>query len=138
MINYGQTVTLNYTGRTKEGEVFDTTEGRDPHSFVLGTDRLITGIERALVGRQIGDTFTIEIPMADAYGEYSETKVQKIPKGYMPGEVYEDQILVARGTNGEDAKIIVKEVLEDHVVVDGNHPLAGMDLVFDIEIVDAI
>lgn len=138
MINYGQTVIINYTGRTREGEVFDTTEGRDPQRFVLGKDRLIKGIEEALVGKEIGEAFTLEIPMADGYGEYSEDKVKTIPKGYMPGEVYEGQILLAKGTNGDDAKIIVKEVLENEVVIDGNHPLAGMDLIFDIEIVDAI
>ena len=56
----------------------------------------------------------------------------------MPGDVEEDQILVARGADGDEARIVVKEVHENHVVIDGNHPLAGMDLIFDIEIIDAI
>ena len=58
--------------------------------------------------------------------------------GRVPGEVYEDQILVARGANGEEARVVIKEIHENHVVIDGNHPLVGLDLVFDIEIVDAI
>lgn len=138
MITIGQTVTVNYTGRIDTGEVFDTTEGTDPHRFTLGKDPLVQGFVEALIGREVGDKFTVNIPKDKAFGEYSSEKVKEIPKGYMPGDVEEEQILVARGADGEEARIVVKEVHEDHVVIDGNHPLAGMDLIFDIEIIDAI
>ena len=138
MLTIGQTVTVNYTGRIDTGEVFDTTEGTDPHRFTLGKDPLVQGFVEALIGREIGDKFTVNIPKDKAFGEYLSEKVKEIPKGYMPGEVEEEQILIARGADGEEARIVVKEVHEDHVVIDGNHPLAGMDLIFDIEIIDAI
>lgn len=139
MVKIGDTVTVNYTGTIKEtGEVFDTTEGRDPHTFKIGHDPLIKGFVNALVGRNVGDRFTFDIPMSEGYGEYQEGKVQRVPRGYMPGEVYVDQILLARGANGDEARVLVMEVADDYVVIDGNHPLAGMNLVFDVEIVDAV
>jgi FKBP-type peptidyl-prolyl cis-trans isomerase 2 len=138
MITIGQTVTVNYTGRIDTGEVFDTTEGTDPQRFTLGKDPLVQGFVEALIGREIGDKFTINIPKDKAFGEYEKEKIKEIPKGYMPGDVEEEQILVARGADGEEARIVVKEVHENHVIIDGNHPLAGMDLIFDIEIIDAI
>lgn len=137
MITIGNTVSLNYEARVKEsGEVFDTTEGRDPYTFRLGTDDLIPGFLESLIGKQAGDKFTVEIPKEKAYGEYSENKITEIAKGYMPGEVEVGQILEARGTNEKSAAVIVVEIKENTVVIDGNHPLAGMDLVFDIEIVN--
>jgi FKBP-type peptidyl-prolyl cis-trans isomerase SlpA len=138
MITIGQTVTVNYTGRVEDGEVFDTTEGSEPHKFTLGKDPLMQGFVDAILGKEVGDKFTVNIPKEKAFGDYDNEKIKEIPKGYMPGEVVEEQILIARGANGEEAKIIVKEVHDDHVVIDGNHPLAGMDVIFDIEIVDAI
>lgn len=136
MITIGKTVSVNYEARVKEsGEVFDTTEGRDPHTFRIGTDELMSGFMEALMGRQAGDKFTVEIPTEKAYGEYSDKKITEVAKGFMPGEVEVGQILEARGTNNKSAAVIVIEIKEDTVVLDGNHPLAGSDLVFDIEIV---
>ena len=138
MITIGQTVSVNFIGKLKDGgEVFDTTEGRDPHTFRLGQDRLMPGFLEALIGKEIGEKFTVEIPKEKAYGEYNEKKITEVPKGFMPGEVEVGQILEARGTNDESAAVVVIEIKEDSVVLDGNHPLAGMDLVFDIEIVNA-
>ncbi len=138
MITSGMTVTVNYTGKIDDGQVFDTTQGRDPFKFVLGVDPLILGFQEAIVGRQIGDKFTVNIPVEKAYGESSEEKIVRIPKTEMPGEVEVDQILVAKGTNEQEVRVIVKEVHDDHVVIDGNHPLAGKDLIFEIEIIEAV
>lgn len=137
MVKIGQSVTLNYTGRLKDGgEVFDTTEGRDPQTFRLGTDPLIEGFQRALIDKQIGDKFTFEVPKDMAYGEYDNEKVTEVSKDLMPGEVEEGQILGAEGPNGT-VRVIVKEIKEETVVLDGNHPLAGQDLEFDVEILNA-
>lgn len=138
MITNGMTVTVNYTGKIEDGQVFDTTQGRDPYKFTLGVDPLIVGFQEALIGRQIGDKFTVEIPVDKAYGEYSDEKVQEIPKNYMPGEVQVDQILIARDDQGNELRVVVKEIHDNHVVLDGNNPLAGKDLTFEIEIVDAV
>ena len=133
------TVTVNYTGKLKQtGEVFDTTDGSEPLSFRMGVDNVVSGFQKAILGRQIGDRFTVDIPREEAYGDYMDEKIKSIPKGYMPGEVEPDQILIARGASGDEARVLVKEVNEEFVVIDGNHPLAGLDLVFDIEVIDAI
>ena len=139
MITNGMTVTVNYTGKLKQtGEVFDTTDGSEPLSFRMGVDNVVSGFQKAILGRQIGDRFTVDIPREEAYGDYMDEKIKSIPKGYMPGEVEPDQILIARGASGDEARVLVKEVNEEFVVIDGNHPLAGLDLVFDIEVIDAI
>jgi FKBP-type peptidyl-prolyl cis-trans isomerase 2 len=138
MITDGMTVTVNYTGKIEDGQVFDTTQGRDPFTFILGVDPLIEGFQEAIVGRQIGASFTVNIPVEKAYGPVMNEKIVSIPKSEMPGEVEVDQILVAKAANEQEARIIVKEVHEEHVVIDGNHPLAGKDLIFEIEIVNAI
>lgn len=136
MIKIGSIVSVNYEARVKEsGEVFDTTEGRDPYTFRIGTDDMMPGFLEAILGRESGERFTVEIPTEKAYGIYSDKKITEIAKGYMPGDVEVGQILEARGTNNKSAAVIVVEVKEDSVVIDGNHPLAGMDLVYDIEIV---
>ena len=138
MITEGMTVTVNYTGKIEDGQVFDTTQGRDPFTFILGVDPLIEGFQEAIAGRQIGANFTVNIPVEKAYGPVEQNKIVSIPKSEMPGEVEVDQILVAKAANDQEARIIVKEVHEDHVVIDGNHPLAGKDLIFEIEIVNAV
>lgn len=138
MITNGMTVTLNYTGKINTGEVFDTTEGRDPYQFIIGVDPLLEGFQEALMGKSIGDKFTVEIPMTKAYGDYKENKKMTVPKDKLSAEVKLDQILVVSSDGHDDFKVIVTEINEENIVVDANHPLAGMDLTFDIEILDAI
>lgn len=134
MITNGNSVTINYTGRVKDGQVFDTTEGRDPQTVVLGETNLLPGFESALIGRQTGDKFTVTLEPEMAFGHFNPEKVVEIDKQHMPGEVEEGQVLVARSEEDEH-RVIVKEIKENTVVLDGNHPLAGMDIIFDVEIV---
>lgn len=136
MIEKGKIVAVNYTGKFPNGEVFDSSEGRDPLKFQVGSGQIIPGFESAILGKNIGDKVTININPQEAYGEVREDLIVKVPMGQMPGEVEVGQSLQAQADNGQAVNVIVKEVNEDHVVIDGNHPLAGEELVFEIEILE--
>lgn len=134
MITQGSTVEVHYTGRFPNNEVFDSSEGRDPLQFQVGTGQIIPGFENALLGKNTGDKVTINIPAVEAYGEVREDLFVQVPNDKLPGEVEVGQTLQADSGNGEPVMVVVEQVNEDHVVINGNHPLAGKDLIFDIEI----
>ena len=135
MIQNGSTVKVHYTGRLTDGEVFDTSEGKDPLSFTVGTGQIIPGFENAIIGKTTGDKVTVNIPAAEAYGEIREDLVVKVPNSQLPGAVEVGMSLQAQAENGMPVNVTVKEVNEDHAVIDGNHPFAGKELIFDIEVV---
>lgn len=135
MIQNGSTVNVHYTGRLTDGEVFDTSEGKDPLSFTVGTGQIIPGFENAIIGKVAGDKVTVNIPAAEAYGEVREDLVVKVPNSQLPGAVEVGMSLQAQAENGMPVNVTVKEVNEDHAVIDGNHPFAGKELIFDIEVV---
>ena len=134
MIQIGSTVNVHYTGKLKSGEVFDSSEGKDPLSFTIGTGQIIPGFENAIIGKNAGDKVTIEIDTKEAYGEYREDLLVKVENDQLPGPVEVGQVLQA-DNGGQPVNVTVKEVNEDHVIIDGNHPLSGTDLIFDIEVV---
>ena len=136
MIIKGSTVGVHYTGKLTTGEVFDSSEGREPLKFQVGSGQIIPGFEEAVLGKQIGDKVTINIQPENAYGEVREDLFVKVPLDKMPGEVQVGQSLQAVGNDNRPVQVVVKEVNEDHILIDGNHPLAGKELVFDIEVVD--
>jgi FKBP-type peptidyl-prolyl cis-trans isomerase 2 len=135
MIQNGSTVNVHYTGRLTDGEVFDTSEGKEPLAFTVGTGQIIPGFENAIIGKTAGDKVTVSIPAAEAYGEIREDLVVKVPNSQLPGAVEVGMSLQAQAENGMPVNVMVKEVNEDHAVIDGNHPFAGKELVFDIEVV---
>ena len=130
------TVTVNYTGRLEDGTVFDSSmvEGREPLKTQLGQGQLIKGFESGLVDMEVGQTKTVEIPANEAYGEYLEYLVQEVPKTQMPGDVEVGTPLMADTQMGT-VRFVVKEVSDETVVLDANHPLAGKNLIFDLEVV---
>ena len=134
MIQIGSTVNVHYTGKLKSGEVFDSSEGRDPLSFTIGSGQIIPGFENAIIGKNVGDKVTIEIEPKEAYGEYREDLLIKVENDQLPGPVEVGQVLQA-DNGGQPVNVTVKEVNEGHVIIDGNHPLSGKDLIFDIEVV---
>jgi peptidylprolyl isomerase len=136
MIEKGNIVSVNYIGKFPNGEVFDTSEGRDPLKFQIGSGQIIPGFENAILGKNTGDKVTININPEEAYGEVREDLIVKVPMDQMPGEVEVGQSLQAQADNGQAVNVIIKEVNEDHVIIDGNHPLAGEELVFEIEILE--
>ena len=135
MIQNGSTVNVNYTGKLTNGEVFDTSEGKEALSFTVGTGQIIPGFENAIIGKNVGDKVTVNISPAEAYGEIREDLYVKVTNEQLPGPVEVGQSLQAQGENGTPINVLVKEINEDHVIIDGNHPLAGKELIFDIEVV---
>jgi len=129
-------VTVNYTGRLEDGSVFDTSmvEGREPMTAKLGQGQLIKGFEDGLIDMSEGDKKTVEIESSEAYGEYLDYLIQEVEKNQMPGEVEVGMPLQAQTEMGV-VQFVVKEIKEDTVVLDANHPLAGKKLIFDLEVV---
>ena len=135
MITQGSTVEVHYTGRFLDGEVFDSSEGKDPLQFEIGSGQIIPGFENAIMGKNIGEKVSVTVSPEQAYGPIREDLLVEVPTDKMPGPVEVGQLLQADGGDGGVVQVIVKEVKEDVIIIDGNHPLAGQDLVFDIEVV---
>lgn len=137
MIEKGNVISVHYVGKLSTGEVFDSSEGKNPITFQVGSGQIIPGFENALIGKNVGDKVTTDvIEPADAYGEVRENLIAEVSKDQMPGEVQVGMMLEAADSNGQSAQVKVTEVKENTVVIDGNHPLAGKEIQFDIEVVD--
>jgi len=136
-IETNSTVTVNYTGKLEDGSIFDTSkvEGREPLKVTLGQGQLIQGFELGLQQMTIGESRTVEIDPENAYGIYNDFMVQEVPKEQMPGEVEVGMQLQAETQMGP-VQFIVKEIKDESVILDANHPLAGKKLIFDLEVVD--
>jgi FKBP-type peptidyl-prolyl cis-trans isomerase 2 len=111
-------------------------EGGAPIEFVIGQGQLIPGFENGILGLSPGDKKTIEIEAVEAYGEYRDELLVTVPKSNAPQGVQVGQSLQANMQNGEMVTFMVREVNDDNVIVDANHPLAGQTLLFDIEILE--
>ena len=135
-VKIGDTVRVNYTGKLVDGSIFDSSlnEGREPLVAKLGEGQLIKGFENGLVDMEVGETKTVEIPASEAYGEYLEYLIQEVPKSQMPGDVEVGTPLMADTQMGT-VQFVVKEVNDETVILDANHPLAGQKLIFDLEVV---
>jgi len=136
-VEENSTVVVNYTGKLEDGSIFDTSmvDGREPLRATLGNNQLISGFENGLVGMEIGEKRTVEIEPENAYGEVHDHLIQEVDKTQMPGEV-EVGITLQAQTQMGPVQFIVKEVKDETVILDANHPLAGKKLIFDLEVVD--
>lgn len=135
-IAHNKVVAIHYTVADANGNELDSSANGEPLVFLFGHGSLIPGLEQALNGKSAGDKFTTEIVAADAYGERHEQLVQAVPKSMFDGmEVATGMRFRASGDGGQQRSVIVLDVTEDEVIVDGNHPLSGIDLTFDVEIV---
>lgn len=134
----GDTVRVHYTGRTDSGQEFDSSRDRDPLEVKLGQGQVIPGFEAALSGMEAGDTKTVTIPEAEAYGPRREELVHQVPRTDIPAEIDLEpgRTLMAHTPDGNQLQLVVREVGEEAVTVDANHPLAGENLTFDLEMVD--
>jgi FKBP-type peptidyl-prolyl cis-trans isomerase 2 len=135
-ITNGSSVSVNYTGRLEDGTIFDTSlhEGRTPLTATLGQGQLIPGFENGLMGMAVGEKRTIEINPSDAYGEVNEGMIQEVPLTQVPEGAKVGDTLQGQNEQGQ-FQVSVKEVKENSVVLDMNHPLAGKKLIFDLEVV---
>lgn len=131
------TVKVHYTGKLSNGQVFDSSVEREPLEIKLGEGMLIPGFEKGLIDMKVEEKKTITIPHQEAYGEVREDLFQEIPKNQLPPEIEpkEGMGLVAQNPDGSERQLRVAKVNEESIVVDANHPLAGQDLTFDLEVV---
>ncbi len=133
----GDSVKIHYTGKLVDGTVFDSSAGREPLEFTVGDGRVIPGFDEAVLGMAIGDTKNVTIPCAKAYGEKNEQLVIEVPRSQVPPDLNPelDQKLQMGGPNGEVIMVTVVGLNDEVITLDANPPLAGKDLIFDLELV---
>jgi peptidylprolyl isomerase len=132
----GDTVSVHYTGSLADGTVFDSSEDREPLTFVVGSGTVISGFDEAVRGMEVGQTKTVTIPAAEAYGEYREDLVVVLPREEFEEELeVGDSVTLKNVTTNEQMSFTVIDISDSEVTLDGNHPLAGQDLIFEIRLV---
>ncbi|WP_111734217.1 FKBP-type peptidyl-prolyl cis-trans isomerase [Roseovarius amoyensis] len=133
----GDTVRIHYTGTLSDGSTFDSSEGREPLEFTIGSGQIIPGLDAALPGMTAGDKKTVEVPADQAYGEPDPNARQAVPRADIPADIPLDigTQLQVQTPQGQVMPVTVAEVTEVEVILDANHPLAGQDLTFAIELV---
>ncbi|MEK9499867.1 FKBP-type peptidyl-prolyl cis-trans isomerase [Gaopeijia maritima] len=133
----GDTVHIHYTGRLGDGTVFDSSRDRDPLSFTLGQGQVIPGFEAAVAGMETGESKTTEIPSGEAYGPRRPEMEMSVPRTQLPEGMNPEvgQQLQMQTPDGQAVPVRVTGTSDEAIDLDANHPLAGQDLIFDIELV---
>jgi len=133
----GDKVKIHYKGTLSDGEVFDSSEGREPLEFVVGSGQVIVGFDEAVTGMEVGEKKSVLIPVHKAYGEKKDELVMSVPTAHVPPdlEVEIGMMLEMGGAQGEVIRVKVVDITDEEVVLDANPPLAGKDLNFEIELV---
>ena len=138
-IKNGDTVRAHYTGTLADGTEFDSSRGRAPLEFIMGEHMLIAGFERAVLGRTVGEKVNVSIPPAEAYGEMDEELLFEVPRSEVPPHITpEPGLQLSLNSPEGDMEVTIAHVDEHKLVLDGNHPLAGKELNFEIEIVSVV
>ena len=137
-VKSGDTVKVHYHGKLTDGTTFDSSEGREPLEFEVGSGSVIAGFDSGVTGMTVGEKKTINIPVEEAYGQKQEDLFMEFPRDRFPEDVTPEvgmQLNMSNGS-GQNFPVIIREVKEDAVILDANHPLAGEDLTFDLELVE--
>jgi len=136
-VKSGDTVKVHYTGTLEDGSVFDSSQGRDPLEFKVGSGQVIAGFDAAVTGMTVGEQKTVLIPCAQAYGEANSDLVMTVPLEQVPPDLKPEvgMLLEVGGANGEVLRVTVVELTDEHIILDANPPLAGKDLTFALELV---
>lgn len=137
-VKTGDTVKVHYHGRLTDGSTFDSSSGREPLQFEVGSGQVIKGFEDGVEGMTVGDKKTIQIPVEEAYGPKDENMLVEFPIANFPEDLKPEVGMQLNMTNGggQVIPVTITEVGEDTVILDANHPLAGQELIFDIELVE--
>ncbi len=138
MIEAGKTVKVHYKGTLNDGTVFDSSEGRGPIEFEIGTGTVIPGFETTVTEMAVDETTSVTIPCAEAYGEINENMVGQIPRTNLPDDIEPEagMVLSMQSPDGEEMPVRVIDLDEEHVTLDANHPLAGQDLTFELKLLE--
>ena len=136
----GDTVRVHYTGTLDDGSQFDSSAGREPLEFASGSGQVIPGFDAAVAGMSVGESRSVRIPAEDAYGARQDELISEVPRSALPADL-EPTVgmpLQAQGPDGRVMRLMVVAVADESFTVDGNHPLAGQALNFDIELVEIV
>ena len=136
----GDKVRVHYTGKLNDGEIFDSSQGLEPLEFTVGSQELIRGFDECVQGMEPNEKKSVTIPAEEAYGEHRDDLVVNIPLDQFPAEVVpeEGHFLQVKNHEGQTMRVLITAINEDSVTVDANHPLAGHELTFDIELVEIV
>ncbi|MER3317020.1 MAG: peptidylprolyl isomerase [Allomuricauda sp.] len=139
-VKENDTVKVHYTGKLTDGQIFDSSLQREPLEIKLGEGQLIPGFEKGLIDMAVNEKKTITIEKQDAYGEVNEALFQKISKTQLPEDLKPEvgMGLVGANAQGQEQQFRIAKVEEEDIIIDANHPLAGQDLVFDLEVVEIL
>ena len=137
-VKNGDTVKVHYAGRLTDGSTFDSSDGREPLEFEVGSGMVIKGFDEGVLGMEVGDKKTLNIPAEEAYGDINPEMLYEFPKEHLPKDMEFEIGMGLNMTNelGEVIQVVVTDIKEDSIILDHNHPLAGESLVFDIELVE--
>ena len=137
-VKSGDTVKVHYHGKLTDGTTFDSSTGREPLEFEVGSGMVIKGFDDGVQGMAVGDKKTIQIPVDEAYGPKDPTMLVEFPRDQFPEELKPEAGMQLNMSNsaGQVIPVMVTEVKDEIVILDANHPLAGQELIFDIELVD--
>jgi FKBP-type peptidyl-prolyl cis-trans isomerase 2 len=136
----GDTVKVHYQGRLTDGSTFDSSEGREPLEFEIGSGMVIKGFDDGVTGMKVGDKRTINIPVDEAYGPVDEDRIVEFPRANFPPEMVPEVGMKLNMTSGDGhvIPVVITGVKDDTISLDANHELAGEDLVFDLELVEIV
>ena len=137
-VKSGDKIKVHYHGKLTNGETFDKSEGREPLEFEVGSGSVIKGFDEGVTGMSVGEKKTINIPFLEAYGPRNPDMVIEMPKERFPQdmEIEVGMPLAMSDGQGQQFQVVIVEIKDDVVMLDANHPLAGQDLVFDLELVE--
>jgi len=140
MVENGQKVKIHYTGNLDDGEQFDSSVGREPLEFEVGSGQVIPGFEKGVLGMKVNEKKSIHIPALEAYGEPTDEMIMDFERSQLP-EGMEPEVgmqLHMQGPQGQPIPVQVTAVAEEKITIDANHPLAGQNLNFELELVEIV
>ncbi len=134
----GDKVKIHYHGKLNDGSTFDSSAGREPLAFEIGSGMVIPGFDDGVTGMTVGEKKTINIPAAQAYGEVSEEMIMEFPLNQFPADMVPEigMQLTMSNNQGQNFPVVILELKDESVLLDANHPLAGKELIFDLELVE--
>lgn len=137
-VKSGDKIKVHYHGKLTSGETFDSSAGREPLEFEVGSGMVIKGFDDGVTGMTVGEKKTVNIPFDDAYGQRNPDMIIEMPKDRFPKDMEIDlgMSLGMSDENGQQFQVTIVEIREEAVLLDANHPLAGEDLIFDLELVE--
>lgn len=136
----GDTVNVHYTGKLEDGTVFDTSRSRHPLQFTIGKGQVITGFEQAIIGMNLGESKTMTVPVEQAYGKRRQDMIVTVQRDQLPPDLNPavGQRLELTQTDDQTVLVTVTAMTDTSLTLDANHPLAGKDLIFDIELLKIV